>query len=961
VISVALRGLAGRKLRSALTALAIVLGVAMVSGTYVLTDTIDKAFDSIFQESYAGTDAAVTGRAADISFGGESPTGPPIPADLLERIRSLPDAEAATGSVIDQTSTKILTKEGKAVSTNGAPSFGFGIDPAETRFNPLRLREGRWATADNEVVIDVATAEKEGYSIGDTIKIATLEPVRSFQLVGLAQYGDVESLGTATFAVFTIPTAQELLDREGKFDAISVAAKPGVTPDELVREIRPILPDSAQVRSGVEQADEDSQQADFTKIIRYVLLAFAGIALFVGAFVIFNTLSITVAQRTREFATLRTIGASRRQLLTSVVLEALVVGIVASVVGLFLGLGLAVGLDSLFEAVGADLPTTGLVFAPRTVVVSLAVGIVVTVLAGLFPALRATRVPPIAAVREGATLPRSRIAPFAPYIALVAVAVAIALLAYATLRDDLATVNRLVSIGVGVVLLFLGVALVSSRVVRPLAVATGPVGKWGIVVASLLVYPFTIAYWWLRAAVFSHDAPLPGRLIAAVIGVVVALGYAVVVGLLAGAALAWLGSLLTGLGVVVVVVLVLAVLAMWVRRRLTRFEPEWPAEFPDARPDRSATEVGNENARRNPGRTAATAAALMIGVALVTFVSVLANGMKASNRGAIEDQVKADYVVTSQDGFTPFVAGAGDAIAQAEGTEVVTNVRAELGKVGDSANYVTGIEPETIAEVYNFEWAKGSDEVLARLGENGAIVDEDFAEENGLRVGQTIELLTSSNTRAKLEIKALYKPPPFFPLLGALSIPQETFDELYERPRNSFTFVNVPGEPSGAHEQALEAAVEDFPDAKVHTRDGWIDEQDAQFNRFLLMLYVLLALSVIVSIFGMVNTLVLSVYERTRELGMLRAVGMTRRQVRRMVRHESVITALIGAAIGVPLGIFLAALVTRALAEFDLKFSIPVDWLVVFAIVAIVVGIAAAIMPARRAARLNVLQALQYE
>ncbi|MDQ3668960.1 MAG: ABC transporter permease, partial [Actinomycetota bacterium] len=760
MISVALRGLAGRKLRSALTALAIVLGVAMVSGTYVLTDTIDKAFNSIFQESYAGTDAAVTGRVADIDYAGDTVEAPPVAAAILERIRALPSVEAASGSVIDQTSTKILTKDGKAVNTNGAPSFGFGIDPAQTRFNPLRLREGRWPTADNEVVIDAATAEKEGYGVGDTVKIATIEPVRSFQLVGLAQYGDIASLGTATFAVFTIPTAQSLLDREDKYDAISVAAQAGVTPQELVREIRPILPETAQVRTGTQQADEDSQQAEFTKFIRYFLLAFAGIALFVGAFVIFNTLSITVAQRVREFATLRTIGASRRQLLTSVVLEALVVGILASVVGLFAGVGLAYGLDALFAALNLDLPSTGLVFAPRTVIVSLLVGTVVTLLAGVFPALRATRVPPIAAVREGATLPRSRAAPFAPYIALVAVAGSIALLAYATLKDDVATVNRLLSIAVGVILLFLGVALVSSRLVRPLAVVVG----W------------------------------PARLIG-------------------GAA----GKLAQG------------------------------------------------NAKRNPARTAATAAALMIGVALVTFVAVLANGMKASNRGAIEDQVKADYVVTSQDGFTPFVAGAGDAIARAEGIEVATSVRAELGKVGDTANYVTGIEPKSIAQVYNFEWAEGSDEGLSTLGENGAIVDEDFAEENDLRIGQEVELLTTSNERETIEVKALYKPPPFFPLLGAVSIPQSMFDELYERPRNSFTFVNVPGEPTDEHGQALETAVVDFPDAKVQTRDGWIDQQDADFNQFLLMLYVLLALSVIVSIFGMVNTLVLSVYERTRE------------------------------------------------------------------------------------------------
>jgi putative ABC transport system permease protein len=856
VIGVALKGLAGRKLRSALTAIAIVLGVAMISGTYVLTDTIDKAFDNIFQETYANTDAVVSGRGADIEFEGESAETPPVPADLLERVRGLPSVAAATGSIVDQQDTKILTKKGKAVNTNGAPSFGFGIDPSASRFNPLKLVDGTWPAADDEVTIDSATADEHGYKVGDTVKIATLEPVESFEVVGLAQYGSTSSLGSATFAAFTIPAAQRLLHRGDTFDAISVAAKDGVQPNQLVRELRKELPGSVKVRSGVQQADKDAESAEFTKFIRYFLLAFAGIALFVGAFVIFNTLSITVAQRTREFATLRTVGASRRQILWSVVLEALVIGFIASVIGLFAGLGLAVGLNALFKALDIELPTAGTVFAMRTIVVSLLIGTLVTLLAGLFPALRATRVPPIAAVREGAELPKSRLAPFAPYIALVTIALAVALLGYAMFVDGIGTAQRLLSIAGGVLLLFLGVALVSSRLVRPLAALVG-----------------------------------------------------------------------------------------------------WPA----TRIGGVAGRLAKGNSLRNTGRTASTAAALMIGIALVTFVAVLAKGMKDSNRGAIEDQIRADYVVTSQDGFTPFVAGAGDALANEGGAELVTPVRSELGKLNDEAQYVTGIDPRVIDEAYKFDWNKGSDELLASLGRDGAIVSKDFAEDNDLRVGSEVKLVTPSNETASLEVKGIYEPPPFYPILGAVSISKDTFDSLYDRPRNQYVFVNVAGEPADESTRALERAVADFPDAKVQTRDAWITEQDEDFNDFLSMLYVLLALSVIVSLFGMVNTLVLSVFERTRELGMLRAVGMTRRQTRRMIRHESVITALIGAALGLPLGIFLAALVTAALSQFDLQFGVPYGQLIFFAVVAIVVGVIAAIMPARRAARLNVLQALQYE
>jgi putative ABC transport system permease protein len=383
----------------------------------------------------------------------------------------------------------------------------------------------------------------------------------------------------------------------------------------------------------------------------------------------------------------------------------------------------------------------------------------------------------------------------------------------------------------------------------------------------------------------------------------------------------------------------------------------WPAR----RLGGAAGKLAQSNAQRNPGRTAATASALMIGVALVTFVAVLATGMKASNSAAIERQVVADYVVTSQDGYSPFVAAAGDAVGSAPEARLVTSVRSELGKVAGSGEYVTGIEPGTIAGAYLFQWKDGSDAVLSRLGRNGAVIDDGFAEQKNLRVGEAFPMLTSSGKRLQLEVRAIYEPPPFYPLLGSVIIGQATFDSVFERPHNLFTFVNVPADPRDGTRSSLETALAGFPDAKVQTRSEWIAAQGADFDEFLQILYVLLGLSVVVSLFGMVNTLVLSMHERTRELGMLRAVGMTRRQTRRMVRHESVITALIGAAVGLPLGVSLAALVTAALSQFDVQFSVPLLQLVVFATVAAFAGILAAVLPARRAARLNVLDALQYE
>jgi putative ABC transport system permease protein len=854
---VALRGMAGRKLRTVLTAFAIVLGVAMMSGAYVLTDTIDKAFDTIFVDSYAGTDTVVTGKSPDFGFEGESAQAPPIPESTLERVRSVDGVEVATGSVTDF-QTKLLRPDGEAIDTGGAPSFAFGIDTGSEydRFNPLNLVEGRWASGENEVVVDEGVANDEDFQVGDRIGVAAVGRARDFQIVGIAKYGDLSSIGGATFAIFDVPTGQALLDKPGQLDSIQVAAEPGVTPDQLTQRISAELGSEFTVRTGVEQADEESGEiATFTNIIRYFLLSFAGIALFVGAFVIFNTLSITVAQRTREFATLRTIGASRRQVLTSVIIEALVVGLGASIIGLFSGLGLAVGLNRLFEALNLDLPQTQTVFATRTIVVSLLVGTLVTLVAGLFPALRATRVPPIAAVREGATLPRGRFARFTPYVAGVIVVLAVLALGYGTLADDIGTGDRFALLGLGVLALFFGVAMLSSRLVVPLSKVVG----------------------------------IPARRMGGIAG-----------------------------------------------------------------------KLANGNAQRNPGRTSATAAALMIGIALVTFVAVLAQGLRVSNSDAIERQIQSDLIVTSQDGYSEFPAAVGDAVEEAGGADAVSNVRQDIAEIEGGGANLTGLDAR-IDDVYDFRWKQGSDQLLAQLGDDGAVLPNNVAEDKSLAVGDRFTVLSTDNKTKEFVVRGIYEGSPFYPLLGSASVSQAAFDQLYDRPRNRFTLVNVPGGASPAAKADLESALDGFPDTRVFTRPEWIEKEDDEIGQFLLLLYVLLALSVIISLFGMVNTLALSVFERTRELGMLRAVGMTRRQVRRMVRHESVITALIGAALGLPLGIFLALLVTNALSQYDLQFAIPSGSLIAFVIVAIVAGLLAAILPARRAARLRVLEALQYE
>ena len=934
MLSVSLRGLLGRKLRAVLTAVAMVLGVAMISGTYILTDTIDRAFTTLFTESYAGTDAVVTGRGLDISIDGESPPDPPVDASLLDTVRGVEGVALATGTVLDERNTKILTPEGKSVSSEGAPTFGFGIDtaPEFDQFNPLNVLEGRWPATSDEVVIDVGTADDQGYSVGDAVEISTLQPKRSFELVGVAQYGSLDSLGGASFAVFTIPAAQELLDRVGRYDAISVAANEGITEDELVASIEPVLPDSAKAVSATAEAEEQVDEVnEFTAIFRYFLLVFAAIALFVGAFVIFNTFSITVAQRTREFATLRTIGASRRQILGSVILESLVIGFAASLLGLGLGVLLAEGIEGLFRALGIELPTADRVFAMRTVIVALVVGVGITLVAGLFPAIRATRVPPIAAVREGATLPKSRFAPFVPWVAGIVALVALVVLGRAMFTDELGTADRLLSIGAGVLLLFLGVAMLSSHVVSPLAAVSSPIGRWAAFAFTVLFWPFwLLPYWLVRYGAWGPGSA--ARRVGAIVG----------------------GALLNPL-------VALVVLVMWLRRAVTSWVPEWPAEFPSVVPDRVAARTGGENARRNPGRTAATAAALMIGIALVAFIATLTNGMKVSNREAIEEQIAADFVVTSLDGYTPFVAAAGDALARSTAPELVTSVRSDAGLVDGSSAEIGGIEPDTIAAAYVFDWREGDESVLATLGTTKAVVSSNYAEDHDIATGDVVTIRSTADRTAKVTVVGTFEPPPFYPLLESVNVSKALFDSLYDRPRNRWTWANVAGEPGDDDRAQMEQAIAGFPDTQLETREEWIEREDADFNQFISFLYVMLTLAVFVSIFGMINTLVLSVYERTREIGMLRAIGMTRRQVRRMIRQESIITALIGAAVGLPLGIFLAALVNRALAEYDIRFAVPWIQLVVLTIVAIVIGILAAIMPARRAAKLDPLRAIAYE
>jgi putative ABC transport system permease protein len=849
MITAELRGLFGRKLRTILTAVAIILGVAMVSGTFVLTDSIDKAFNSIFTDARTGSDAVITGKAATSTNNGS--TAPTIPTSLLAKVKALPDVFAAEGNVGGN--AHLIGSNGKAIVFGGAPNLGFSIPHGASRFNPLTLVDGDWPQG-REVVIDRSTAKKKHFSVGDTIGVQAQGPVVQMKISGLVKFGSV-GIGGATLAGFDLPTAQSLFDKEGALDEIDIAAKASVTDPKLLAEVRSVLPANAQVRTGAQQAAEDAKDTNtFISFLRGFLLAFGGIALFVGSFVIANSLSITIAQRTREFATYRTMGATRRQVLRAIVVEALVIGTAASVVGLFLGLGLAKGLFKLFDKVGFTLPNSGIIFATRTVIVSMIVGVIVTLIASLRPAIRATRVPPIAAVREGSTLPPSRFARFRTVGSSILTAAGFAALLFGLFGKHLGTTGVLIWMGVGALLIFIGVAMLSVRFIRPLA--------WG---------------------------------------------------------LGWPATKLGGT-------------AGWLAR---------------------------DNARRNPQRTASTAAALMIGLALVTLVALLAAGITASFRGAVNKiWTNADYAITAQNNFDPIPIAAANAVAKTPGVEAVANVRTGDARAFGKNFFATAVNPPG-GSMFQLEWKEGSQTVFSQLGADGAFIDDGYAKKHQLRLGSPIDMTFSSGSHKVFFVRGIFNPPTGGSPFGTVTISQTAWDKLNANPENLYSFIRMKGGDTPQNAAALDRALKRFPDAKEATRQKFVDNQISGLKSILNIFYVLLALSVIVSLFGIVNTLVLTVFERTREIGMLRAIGMTRRQVRRMIRHESVITALIGGALGIALGIVLGGML---IARVDfIVFSLPIFSLVVFAIAAILVGILAAIFPARRAARLNVLEALQYE
>ena len=836
MIRIAWRSLTAHKLRTFLTTLAILLGVAMISGTYVLTDQIDKGFQQIFSDAYKGMTSGTAG----------------LPQSLVATVRAVPGVGTAVGYVMGVGAVAV---DGKVVGTGGSPTLFYSYTPDMQKLQPNTYVRGSPPVRSGEVGIIEKLATDSRLGVGSKLQIITPAGARTVTVSGIFTFAAQSSLGGSIIIDTTLPDAQAWFAMAGRVSEIDAKAVPGVSPDTLAARVSAAVPPGAVVKTGTQAAaDQTKQMSDaIGTFLKPALLSFGGIAILVGAFIIFNAFAMTVAQRRREFAMIRALGASRRQVMLSITGEALVMGVFASLLGLLAGLGIAAGVNQLFRAMKVDIPHSGLVMAPRTVIVALAVGILVTLLSAVIPAARAARVPPIAALQEGAAPPPSRFARYTPVFAAVVAALGALFIAGGMFGPG-GTTQRLGVIALGAIFVFVAVAMVSKYLIRPLAGALG---------------------WPLQKL-----APVSGRL-------------------------------------------------------------------------------ARDNSVRNPGRTAATASALMIGLGVVVFVAVFAQGLKSSFIDSIGRTVRADYIVQGKN-FMPLSADTTGRLQAVGGVQTAAGLDMQQVQVDKKRASVMGIDPATFAPLWHFDWTKGgSDALLQRLGTGNALVEEQTAASLGLKTGQTFTVTTVDGKTARLKVSGQFKDPM---LLNGIVVSSAGYNAVFPTPQLFMVFVKSdPGAAGGQQLAALKTALKDVPTADVQTVAQYKDGVVKQVDQLLNLLYGLLAMSVIISLFGIVNTLVLAVYERTREIGLLRAIGTSRRQVRATVRYESVITSIIGALMGIVVGIVFAWVVTTRFAGQGITFSIPGGQLIVFLVLAVIVGVIAAILPARRASRIDILEAIQYE
>jgi putative ABC transport system permease protein len=845
MLTATFRSMVAHKLRVTLTTLSIALGVALFAGTLVLTNTMGIAFEQLFGKIGAGTDAVVRTEAPYTATEGVGTTRGPIDQAVLDDVLAVDGVRAAEGSV--QGYALLTDNEGHAIdSKGGAPTNGYSMPADEQLRGDVELLTGRAPTGAGEVAIDATSAEENDIALGSTIKVLFQGPTRQYEVVGTVGYGDgVKDLGGTTSAYFDTATAQKVLGTPGSFNRIDVSAEDGVSQAELTASLSEVLPDGAEAVTGEAVADEnaDAIKQNF-QIVGVILGTFAGIALFVGSFIIWNTFTMTVTQRSREIALLRAIGARRRQVMSSLLTEAVVLGVAASAVGIGLGLAVAKGLKSLMDAVGLALPFTSLQVPAVAIWGSFVIGTVVTVLAALVPARRATKVLPIEALRDstpGAEKPSK-------WRAVVGLAVLGAGAAgmLAALYGD----AGMLVFGVGLLGAMVGVMVALPLAVRPLAAA---------IAAPLR----------LRG--------MPG-------------------------------------------------------------------------------ELARQNASRNPRRTSATAAALMIGLTLVVSLGVFASSLKASFGDVLSDKTNADlYVATSSaqaPGFSPSVL---EAVEGVDGVDEVSGTGWGEARFDGQGSSYSSVDPTNAEEVMNLDVSQGS---VADLGEDGVVVAKSAATENGWQLGDTVTAEFAASGKHRLEVVGVYSGKGWIGDDFVLSLDQQNAFAGPQLVGNAMVTV-ADGADAGKVQDDIAAALADHPDAQVLDQEGFEKEASGFIDGLLTFMTIMLALAVLIALLGIVNTLALSVFERTRELGLLRAVGMTRNQVRAMVRWESAVISLIGAVSGAALGIGIGLALSQVLKDVGIKaISIPVGQVALYVALAAVAGVLAAIGPARSAAKVDVLEAV---
>jgi putative ABC transport system permease protein len=845
MLTATFRSMVAHKLRLVLTTASIALGVALLAGTLILTNTMGIAFDMLFGKIGSGTDAVVRTEAPYTQTEGVGTNRGPIPDTVLAKVRGVDGVRAAAGSV--QGYALLTDTDGRAITTNGgAPTNGYSMPADEGLRGDVELLSGHAPTNRHEVAIDATSAEDHDVPLGSTIKILFQGPAREFTVVGTVGYGDgITDLGGTTSAYFDTATAQKVLGTPGMFDRIDVSAEDGVSQTELADRLSEVAPAGTEAVTGAAVAAEnaDAIKANF-RIVGMIFGIFAGIALFVGSFIIWNTFTMTVTQRSREIALLRAIGARRRQVLGGLLLEAVGLGVLASATGFALGIGFAKGLKGLMDIIGLALPFTSLQIEASQVVISLAVGVGVTVLAAIVPARRATKVLPIEALREsapGAEKSSTRRA----LAGLAVLAGGVGALVWALYGD-----GDIKLFGLGLAASLVGVIVALPVAVRPLA---------AVVAAPLR----------LRG--------LPG-------------------------------------------------------------------------------DLAQQNATRNPRRTSATAAALMVGLTLVVSMGVFASSLKASFGDVLSDQVDADlYVVTSSaqaPGYSPSALGA---VRGVDGVDMVSgNGWGEARFDGADSSY-SAVDPNTAETVMHLGVSQGS---LGDLDRDAVMVAEPTAVAHGWKIGDTVTAEFAESGKHSLRIAAIYAGKGWISSDYVLSRAAQNTLAGPQLVTDAFVTLDA-GADRAQVQDAVAAALADHPDAKVLDRSGFEKEAGGFIDQLLTFMTVMLALAVMIALLGIVNTLALSVFERTRELGLLRAVGMTRGQVRSMVRWESAVISLIGAVSGAGLGVGIGLAMSQILKDEGIKsISIPVLQIVVYVALAAAAGVLAAVGPARSAAKVDVLKAV---